>query len=68
MLNDFLSYAYAKGVEKNEAALKNIDSLLRNTLKAYIAKEKWQNDGLYPVLNQSDVMFLKAVEQLKKEK
>ena len=68
ILNDFLTYAYAQGVEKNEAYLKNIDPLLRNTLKAYIGKQKWQNDGLYPVLNQADNMFLKAYEAIKKEK
>lgn len=68
ILNDFLTYAYAQGVEKNEANLKNIDPLLRNTLKAYIGKQKWQNDGLYPVLNMADNMFLKAYEAIKKEK
>ena len=65
--NDFLNYAYAKGVVKNDKALNNITPQLKNLLKSYIAKQKWNNDGFYPVLNEADITVLKALQVLNKK-
>jgi carboxyl-terminal processing protease len=35
-------------------------------LKAYLAKQKWQSDGFYYIINQDDIVMTKALEQFKK--
>lgn len=64
--NDFLAYAYSKGATKNEAKMQYVATPLKNLLKAYIAKQKWNNEGYYPVLNETDKNILRAVQELSK--
>ncbi len=61
-LNEFVAYASAKGVAKDEAGLRKSGPMLRNQLKAYMARLIWQNDGLYPILHDMDKTFLKALQ------
>ncbi len=67
IFNDFLAFAYSKGTAKNEKALANITPMLKNILKSYIAKQKWNNDGYYPVINESDKTVQKAIQVLNKK-
>ncbi|MEI6311133.1 MAG: S41 family peptidase [Bacteroidota bacterium] len=67
IFNDFLAFAYSKGTAKNEKALANISPMLKNILKSYIAKQKWNNDGYYPVINESDKTVQKAIQVLNKK-
>jgi carboxyl-terminal processing protease len=65
MFNAFIAFAEKAGVKKDEAGIKRSGPLLKNQLKAYIARLKWQNEGLYPVLQDFDKTFNKGLEQLK---
>jgi carboxyl-terminal processing protease len=65
MFNAFIAFAEKSGVKKDEAGIKRSGPLLKNQLKAYIARLKWQNEGLYPVLQDFDKTFNKGLEQLK---
>lgn len=67
ILNDFLNYAYSKGTPKNDKALAKITPQLKNILKSYIAKQKWNYDGYYPVLNEADITIQKAIQVLNKK-
>jgi carboxyl-terminal processing protease len=67
ILNDFLNYAYSQGTPKNDKALAKITPQLKNILKSYIAKQKWNYDGYYPVLNEADITIQKAIQVLNKK-
>ncbi|QQR98017.1 MAG: S41 family peptidase [Sphingobacteriales bacterium] len=59
----FLNFAYQNGVNKKwnnfEAASR---PYLSNRLKAYIAKQKWQMEGLLYILSKDDKMIEKALK------
>jgi carboxyl-terminal processing protease len=67
ILNDFLSYAYSKGAMKNDKYLAKVTPQIKNLLKAYIAKQKWKNEGFYPVLNEMDNTVQRAIQELNKK-
>ncbi|AKD02967.1 peptidase S41 [Pontibacter korlensis] len=62
MLQEVVQTASASGVEYNEAEFKRSKSLLRNNLKAFIARSVYGNDGFFPVLHQSDEEFQQALK------
>lgn len=62
ILNDFTQFSSKEGVVKDEKGLKKSAPMIRNQLKAYIARLIWQNEGLYPVLHDMDNAYKKALE------
>ena len=58
----FVDYAAKKGVKKNEQEIKRSAPLLKNLIKAYIARQLYKNDGFYPVVHQMDTALKKAME------
>ncbi len=54
LLNEFIIYADKEGVEKKENEIERSLPLIKNRLKAYIARNIWQNDGFYPLINEID--------------
>lgn len=65
ILNDFTAYAEKNGVKRNEKELKQSESLLKNQLKALIARNIWNNEGFYPIYQKQDNVLAKAMELLK---
>ena len=65
MLSAFIAFAEKSGVKKNEAGIKRSEPLIKNQLKANIARIKWQNEGLYPILQDFDIPLKKGLELLK---
>jgi carboxyl-terminal processing protease len=66
MLNDFLSFSYSQGVKKNIPELERSKHIIKNLLKAGIARQIWKNDGFFPILYQNDREIQKAIEELNK--
>ena len=64
IMNEFVAYAATKGVAKDEAGLRKSSPMLRNQLKAFMARLIWQNEGLYPILHDMDKTFLRALQEL----
>ncbi|MCX2742063.1 S41 family peptidase [Pontibacter anaerobius] len=62
MLQDVVQMAKISGVEYNEAQFKRSQNLLRNHLKAFIARSVYGNDGFFPVLHQSDDEFQQGLK------
>ncbi|MDX5436480.1 MAG: peptidase S41 [Pontibacter sp.] len=62
MLQEVVQMARESGVEYNDAQFKRSKSLLRNNLKAFIARSVYGNDGFFPVLHQSDEEFQQAIK------
>ncbi len=65
---EFVQYADKKGVKHQGKDLSKSDRYVRTMLKAYIGRNLLDNKGFYPILNNIDPGFLKAVEILKSGK
>lgn len=65
MMTDFIEYAAKNGVKRNDAQIKQSASVLKNQLKALIARNIWNNDGFYPVIQSQDNILKKAIELMK---
>ncbi len=64
-LEDFLSYAESKGVERNNQELKASKEALKTLFKARIAKQLFGDEGYYSVWNEEDPVVMKALDALK---
>ncbi len=61
MLNNFIKLGEEAGVEYNEDEFSKSKDFIRNRVKALIARSVWGNKGAYPVFNQSNDVFQKAL-------
>jgi carboxyl-terminal processing protease len=68
ILEEFVAYAEKNKVKRNDKELKASEAILKNQLKALIARNIWNGDGFYKVLQAQDNMIKKAVELLDKTK
>lgn len=62
LLNDFFAFAEKTGVKANVRESSTSKTLIRNLLKASIARQIWNNDGFYPILNEEDKVIQKALK------
>jgi carboxyl-terminal processing protease len=65
---EFIKYAESKGVKREGKDLARSDERILNTLKAYIGRNLFDNNGFFPVLNQLDPAVIKAIELLRSGK
>lgn len=68
VLNLFIAYADENGLKKALPQIRKSKELLKMHLKALIARQVWGNERYYPVFQQFDPVFLKAVEYMKDDK
>ncbi|MHA6249472.1 S41 family peptidase [Pontibacter sp. CAU 1760] len=66
MLQEVVQYASAAGVEFNQPEYSRSKNLIRNNVKAFIARSVYGNEGFYPVLHQSDEEFKEALKHFSK--
>ncbi|PRY10948.1 S41A family C-terminal processing peptidase-3 [Pontibacter ummariensis] len=64
MLQEVVQLARSAGVDYNDAEFRRSKNLLRNNVKAFIARSVYGNEGFYPVLHESDDEFQQALRQL----
>lgn len=64
VINDFLNFAYDLGVKKNLEELERSRKLIKNMLKASIARQVWKNEGFFPILNEDDHEIKEALKVL----
>lgn len=63
----FLQYAYKNGVSsKNSIYAEKSKTYLELRLKAFLAKQQFQNDGFYFVMSKDDKMIEKALKTVEK--
>jgi carboxyl-terminal processing protease len=62
-LDYLISYAEQKGIKKDLAGIKISEEIIKNRLKASIARHIWQNDGFYYIINKSDNTLIKAIKE-----
>jgi carboxyl-terminal processing protease len=65
LLGKFTAFAEKEGVEKNEADLKTSDKLLRIQIKALLARNLWDLEAFYLVINDINDGYQKALEVIK---
>ncbi len=61
VIKDLISSAESNDLPFDEADYKKSKSLIKLLTKAYIARGVWDNDGFYPIFNEQDEVFLKAI-------
>lgn len=62
---EFIKYAKKKGVEKSED--ETFESVLKDLLKALIARDLWGSEAYFEVINQIDPTYQKAIEILQSD-
>jgi len=66
LLDQFIQFASANGVNKDPAGLKISGAIIHTQIKAYIARNILDNKGFYPIWEEIDATFKYAIDFLKK--
>lgn len=62
MLRELIAVAENSGLPFSEKEFKHSKDLIKLYLKAQIARGVWNNDGFYPIYNQSNEIYLQAIK------
>jgi carboxyl-terminal processing protease len=65
LLNELIEAGVKKGVEKDSAGLARSEKLIRMQLKALIARDLWNYDAYWQVINEMNNFYVKALECIK---
>jgi len=65
IFKDFIAYLEEKEIVYNKNEFNDAKSRIKLNLKALLARRLFKEDGFYQIMNQSDPVFLKALEDLK---
>ncbi|MBL7882532.1 MAG: S41 family peptidase [Bacteroidia bacterium] len=68
LISELVVFAEKAGVKKNDVQLKQSENIIKNQLKALIARNVWNTEAYYPIMNDRDVIVKKAMELLEKKK
>jgi len=66
MLGDLIYVAEENGLPFDTTEYNRSKKLLRQLTKAYIARGIWNNEGFYPIFNEQDEVFVKAIQLMEK--
>lgn len=61
MLTGLVAIAETNKLKFNEKEFKRSNKLIRLLVKAYIARGVWDNEGFYPIFNEQDEIYQKAI-------
>lgn len=64
LLNKFIFYAREKGVPENSRDLEESGLVILTQIKAYIARNLFDNEGFYPVFKDIDYTLLKVLKYI----
>lgn len=67
LMADFVKYVTDMEVKPNEEQLKISESLIKNQLKASIARGFWNTPGYWYIANDINNFYLKAIEAIKND-
>jgi carboxyl-terminal processing protease len=65
ILNDFIAFAEKNKVKRNDKEIKESEGIIKNQIKALIARNIWNNEGFYEVIQTQDNVLKKAVQLMK---
>jgi carboxyl-terminal processing protease len=61
-LNKFVAYAEKKNVKREDVGLKTSDKLIRTQIKALIARDLWNTNAYYYIINDVNPFFTRALK------
>lgn len=61
-LDEMVKLGEENGLPFNQEQFDRSKPLIVNYLKAHIARSVWKNDGFYPIFNQTNEIFLEAID------
>jgi len=67
MFSDLVKFAIKNGVKEGEESIKKSRHKAETMLKAYIARNLYDNNGFYPIYLSIDNVFQEALDQLNNE-
>jgi carboxyl-terminal processing protease len=62
MLEDLVKVGQRNGVKRDAKELREKGRLFQIHVKAQIARKIWGNDGLYPIMNETNEVFLQSLK------
>jgi carboxyl-terminal processing protease len=62
MLNDLVKVGERNKVKPDNKELRKKEKLIKVHMKAQIARKLWSNEGYFPVLNETNEIFLQALK------
>jgi len=66
LFNEFIEYAEKELDFKAESeGIKQSEKLIRRTIKAEIARQLWEEQGFYSIINDFDIEVEKCIEVMK---
>jgi len=65
IFDDLVAYADKEGIKRDDKGLDISKDLLSIQIKALIARDLWQNDAFYHILNELNPSYQKALEAMK---
>ena len=66
LISELADYAESRGIRKRPTLIEISKNLIERQLYSYIVRNFFGNDGFYPIFNQNDAAFNKAVEVIEK--
>lgn len=68
VFTSFINLAEELGIEKDIENIQQVEQIIKQRLKAYLAKQVWKQDGFYPLLNDLDRDFQFAYTLIQQSK
>ncbi len=65
LLNEFIEFAAKNKIKRNDKQIKTSSVIIKNEIKALIARSIWNNEGYYPIIQEQDNVLKKAIELMK---
>jgi carboxyl-terminal processing protease len=65
ILNEFIVYAEKNKIKRNDKEISISERIMKNQLKALIARNVFNGEGFYQVIQSQDNMLKKAIELMK---
>jgi carboxyl-terminal processing protease len=65
LLEEFVTYAESKGIERRPTLIRISKSLIENQLHAYIVRNFFDHAGFYPIFQRDDVALHRAVRAIR---
>lgn len=66
ILNDFLAFAYEKGVKEDAEQLSEVRGEIQRFIKARMAKHLYEDDGFYLIWSEDDPVIEEALKAIRK--
>ncbi len=66
LFNEFIAYSEQMGIKKDPEGIQESKYRIKTLMKAFIARNLYDDDGFYPIYHRIDETFLRAIEYLEK--